>query len=63
MKLNRLVLLAVLVRTRIVLGAVIKDVVVCHDFDSSGAPVPQEQFPVSTDAVFVWVNMNRCASG
>ena len=38
-------------------GLVIEDVVVCHDFDVNGNPVPMDQFPVSIDAVFVWVNM------
>jgi hypothetical protein len=63
MKFNRLILIALLAVslsfTGIVYGAVIEDVVVCHDFDNSGTPIPQDQFPVSTDAVLVWVNMTN----
>ncbi|MBD3171431.1 hypothetical protein GF326_03060 [Candidatus Bathyarchaeota archaeon] len=41
----------------LVQGIVIEEVVVCHDFDASGCPIPQNVFPTSTDAVLVWVNM------
>ncbi len=38
-------------------GLVIQDVVVCTEFDMDGAPIPNDQVPVTEDAVFIWVNM------
>ncbi len=38
-------------------GAIIQEVVVCSDFDTNGNPIPNDQIPVTDDAVFVWVNM------
>jgi len=38
-------------------GLVIQDIVVCTDFDANGVPIPNNQVPVTDDAVFIWVNM------
>lgn len=44
-------------------GIVIEDVVVCTDFDDDFKPIPNDQVPVTDDAVFVWINMTDITAG
>ncbi len=48
-----------LLSTVAVQGIVIQDVIVCTDFDMDGTPIPNDQVPVTDDAVFIWVNMTE----
>jgi len=50
-------LVYILMFTGAVNAAVINEVIVCHDFDANGHPIPQYEFPVTLDVVTVWLNM------
>ena len=52
-----------LLSTGIAYGIVIEDVIVCTDFDDNFNPIPNNQVPVTDDAVFVWVNMTDINPG
>jgi hypothetical protein len=52
-----------LLSTGIAYGIVIEEVVVCTDFDNNGYPIPNDQAPVTDDAIFVWVNMTDITPG
>jgi hypothetical protein len=49
----------ILLTTGVAYGAVIEEVVVCTDFDDNFKPIPNDQVPVTDDAVFVWINMTN----
>jgi hypothetical protein len=61
MKPGKIILTALLcfmlLATGVASGLVIQEVIVCTDFDMNGRPIPNDQVPVTDDAVFVWVNM------
>ena len=52
-----------LLSTAVAYGIVIEEVVVCTDFDNDFNPIPNDQIPVTDDAVFVWVNMTDITPG